>query len=111
VTRDQIVIYLDAKAGFRRETAESCRPGTQGVVKNQLYAYALERVIEHVRNLPDDAPAFQRLKDVDVGSLDQSETDIHTHTIHCSLGKPPKIEEWFANWVNMVALSMEGGAE
>lgn len=112
MTREEIVAYLNSKADFRRETAARVRPGTQAVIKNELYAHSLEQVIAHVKQLPPDDPALIRLDDISYDSLMfDDHLDIHTATIHCSLGKPPKALEWFANWAGMVARLGEGAMD
>ncbi len=109
MTKQEIEAYLDSRAEFRRRTAEKSRPGTSAAIKNELYAYALERVIEYVKQLPDDDPRLVNLEAIDYDALAYNDA-MHANTIHCSLGKPPRISEWFATWSAMVVGSVEGGA-
>ncbi len=116
MTRDDAELYLGSRATFRRETAERSRPGSSAIIKNWLYAYALEKVIEYVAQLPDNDPRLLSLEAVDFDRLAfGGDNELHAHTIHCSLGKPPKTSEWFSDWVRRVIASAneieDGGDE
>lgn len=110
MTRKDILDYLEMCAAFRRDKAERSYPGSWSVIKNEQYAYALERVIEYVAKLPDDDVALQGLSGVDRDLVFDSDEELHAHTIHCSLGKPDNIPEWFGEWTDRV-IGLEGGEQ
>lgn len=96
--KTQIAEYFRSKAGWRQTTADRLRDGSQGQLKNLLYAESLEELADYVESLPDDDPIFAQLEFAQLETVLEHD-DLHTFTIHCDY-KNGGMRDWLELWVN-----------